>query len=87
VVPHAFDQFMFARHVHERGLGPKPLPKRALTVERLAEGLRALTDDGAMRERARVTGERIRSRDPLRAAVTWLESALPGREERVARTG
>ncbi|WP_395842801.1 glycosyltransferase [Cystobacter fuscus] len=87
VVPHAFDQFMFAHHVHERGLGPKPLPKRALTVERLAEGLRALASDGAMRERARVTGESIRSREPLRAAVTWLESALPGGEERVARTG
>ncbi|OJH41474.1 glycosyltransferase [Cystobacter ferrugineus] len=87
VVPHAFDQFMFARHVHERGLGPKPLPKRALTVERLAEGLRALASDGAVREQARVTGERIRSREPLRAAVTWLESALPGREERVARAG
>ena len=78
---------MSAKLMRKRGLGPKPLPKRALTVERLTEGLRALASDGPMRERARVTGERIRSREPLRAAVTWLESALPGREERVARTG
>ncbi|HEX8826023.1 MAG TPA: glycosyltransferase [Archangium sp.] len=76
LVPHAFDQFMFARHVHQRGLGPRPIPKGALTLERLAEGLRALASDGPMRERARAAGESIRSRDPLRAAVSWLEGAL-----------
>jgi UDP:flavonoid glycosyltransferase YjiC (YdhE family) len=87
LVPHAFDQFMFAHHVHQRGLGPRPVPKRALTVERLAEGLRALTSDGAMRERARAAGERIRSREPLRAAVSWLEGALDARAGLRARIG
>ncbi len=79
LVPHAFDQFVFAHHVHQRGLGPKPFSKRALTVDRLAEGLRALASDTTMRERARAAGESIRSRDPLRAAVTWLESTLAAR--------
>jgi vancomycin aglycone glucosyltransferase len=76
LVPHAFDQFVFAHHVHQRGLGPRPFPKHALTVDRLAAGLRALASDGPMRERARAAGERIRSREPLRAAVSWLEGAL-----------
>ena len=80
LVPHAFDQFVFARQVHQRGLGPRPFPKRALTVERLAEGLRALASDGPMRERARAAGESIRSREPLRAAVSWLEGALAVRD-------
>lgn len=87
LVPHAFDQFMFAHHVHQRGLGPKPISKGSLTVERLAEGLRALASDGPMRERARAIGESIRSRDPLRAAVTWLEGTMAGRDEARARTG
>jgi vancomycin aglycone glucosyltransferase len=87
LVPHAFDQFMFARHIHERGLGPQPIPKGALGVERLAEGLRALASDGGMRERARATGESIRSRDPLRTAVSWLEGALAVRDGMTARTG
>nr|WCO03956.1 Ctg19_179 [Cystobacter sp.] len=86
LVPHAFDQFMFARHVHERGLGPRPIPKGALTVERLAEGLRELASNGPMREKARATGESIRSRDPLRTAVSWLEGALTVREGTTARS-
>jgi UDP:flavonoid glycosyltransferase YjiC (YdhE family) len=80
LVPHAFDQFMFAHHVHQRGLGPRPFPKRALTVDRLAEGLRALVSDESTRERARAAGERIRAREPLRAAVSWLEGALAARD-------
>ncbi|PTL78769.1 glycosyltransferase [Vitiosangium sp. GDMCC 1.1324] len=87
LVPHAFDQFMFSRHVHQRGLGPKPISKTSLTVERLAEGLRALASDGPMRERARTIGESIRSRDPLRAAVSWLEGAIAGQDRSMARTG
>jgi UDP:flavonoid glycosyltransferase YjiC (YdhE family) len=87
LVPHAFDQFMFARHVHERGLGPRSIPKGSLTVERLAEGLRTLANDGPMRERARAIGESIRSREPLRAAVSWLEGAIAGRDGTMARTG
>jgi vancomycin aglycone glucosyltransferase len=80
LVPHAFDQFVFAHHVHQRGLGPKPFSKRALTVDRLAEGLRALVSDEPIRERARAAGESIRSRDPLRAAVSWLEGTLALRD-------
>jgi UDP:flavonoid glycosyltransferase YjiC (YdhE family) len=81
LVPHAFDQFMFAHHVHQRGLGPRPIPKGALTVEKLTEGLRALVTDEPMRERARAAGESIRGREPLRAAVSWLEGAVsPSRE-------
>ncbi len=79
LVPHAFDQFVFAHHVHQRGLGSKPFPKHALTVDRLTAGLRALASDEPMRERARAAGESIRSRDPLRTAVSWLEGTLATR--------
>lgn len=87
VVPHAVDQFMFGHHVHEQGLGPRPIPKRALSVDRLAEGLRALASDEVIRERARVTAARVQGRDPLRAAVSWLENSLVGRECVTAGTG
>ncbi|WNG42746.1 glycosyltransferase family 1 protein [Archangium minus] len=86
LVPHAFDQFMFARQVHKLGLGPQPIPKGALTVDRLAEGLRELANNGPMREKARATGESIRSRDPLRAAVSWLEGALTRHKGATARS-
>ena len=63
------------------------ISKPSLTVERLAEGLRALASDGPMRERARTIGESIRSRDALRAAVSWLEGVIAGRDGSMTRTG
>lgn len=74
LVPHAFDQYAWARRVHARGLGPAPFPKSRLTKERIAAALGAALAGGGMRERARSLGKILAERDALGAAVQRLES-------------
>ena len=45
IVPHSNDQFAWGRRVYELGVGPKPIPRKKLTSEKLSG---AITD--ALRE-------------------------------------
>lgn len=78
LVPHIADQFGFGRAIHERRLGPQPLPRSKLTVENLAERLTRLISNDVTRDNASVAGESIRARAPLAAAVHLLEAAVAG---------
>jgi sterol 3beta-glucosyltransferase len=69
LTPFLADQPSWARRVDELGVGPRPIPFRELTAERLAHAIRQATSDKAMRERAAGIGERIRSEDGLEAAT------------------
>lgn len=76
VVPFHGDQPFWASRVHRLGLGPAPIPRRALTADRLAAALRIALGDEAMRARATRLGERVQSEQgALRAAEQILESA------------
>jgi UDP:flavonoid glycosyltransferase YjiC (YdhE family) len=68
VVPHAFDQFLLARRVAQAHLGVA-LPRRKLSVERLARALERILRDTSLREEAARIGERIRQRNAWAAAV------------------
>ena len=78
VVPFVYDQFYWGRRIAELGVGPAPVPFAKLTVGRLAQAIRAATEDGAMRERARQLGAEIQTEDGLGTAVQVLESQFPG---------
>jgi UDP:flavonoid glycosyltransferase YjiC (YdhE family) len=58
------------------GVGPKPIPRRQLTVERLAGAIATAVTDPAMRARAATIGMRIRAEDGVQHAVTAFELAL-----------
>ena len=58
VVPHIIDQHLWARRVHALGVGPAPIPRAKLTVERLAQAIAQAIGDAQMRERAAELGER-----------------------------
>jgi vancomycin aglycone glucosyltransferase len=73
VVPHLMDQYGFGRRVSELGLGPAPLRRSRMTVDTLAERLRALASTPAFRERAAQEGARMRGIDGLAHAVRTLE--------------
>jgi UDP:flavonoid glycosyltransferase YjiC (YdhE family) len=66
VVPHVLDQFYFARRVHTLGVGPPPIPRRQLGVERLVETLRATLDNELLSERARELAQRLAGLGPVR---------------------
>lgn len=73
LVPHAGDQPLWARRVWELGAGPRPIPRRQLTAERLADAIAEAVKDRDLRARAAELGERIRAEDGVRRAVEIVE--------------
>jgi sterol 3beta-glucosyltransferase len=68
VVPFFTDQPFWARRVATLAVGPTPIPRRRLTVDRLTTALRQATSDPAMHARAAALGIRIRGEDGVHAA-------------------
>jgi vancomycin aglycone glucosyltransferase len=66
LVPHVLDQFFWAHRVERLGLGPRALPRRRLSRERLRDALAPLLETDLFAERARDLGERL-CRELLRA--------------------
>lgn len=69
VIPFITDQPFWGHRVTQLGVSPKPIPKKKLTVERLATAIRTAVEDEAMRQRAAVLGQKIRSEDGIYQAV------------------
>jgi len=76
LVPFGGDQFLWGRCVSRMGVGPKPIPRRKLTVERLTEAILVATESTSLRERAAALGERIRAEDGVGAAASIIQSSL-----------
>jgi UDP:flavonoid glycosyltransferase YjiC (YdhE family) len=76
LVPVAADQLLWAHRVGELGVGPKPIPRASLTVERLAEAVTQAIADQTMRQRAAVLGEKIRVEDGVGNAVRIINRYL-----------
>jgi sterol 3beta-glucosyltransferase len=73
LVPHAGDQPLWARRVTELGVGPRSIPRRQLTAERLAAAITQAITDRDMRARAAMLGERIRAEDGVARAIEVIE--------------
>lgn len=76
VVPHFADQPFWGSRVASLGLGPPPIPRRKLSVERLAHSIRLATSDSAMRERAMLVAQQIRAEDGIGRAVEAFSRSL-----------
>jgi sterol 3beta-glucosyltransferase len=75
VTPFMGDQPFWGQRVYELGVGTRPIPRRRMTVDRLAEAIRQAVSDTAMRERAARLGERIRAEGGIPRAVAIIEQA------------
>jgi sterol 3beta-glucosyltransferase len=73
VVPFFYDQPVWGRRVFELGAGPRPIPRKRLTADRLAAAIRIAATDPEMRRRAVAVGERIRTEDGVARAVAAFE--------------
>jgi len=73
LVPHIGDQPLWARRVTELGVGPRPIPRRQLTAERLAAAITSAVTDRDMQARAAALGERIRAEDGVGQAIGIIE--------------
>jgi sterol 3beta-glucosyltransferase len=69
VVPFHGDQPFWGRRVAELGVGPVPIPRRKLTVDRLAQALARAIGDEEIRRRAADLGARVRAENGIANAV------------------
>jgi UDP:flavonoid glycosyltransferase YjiC (YdhE family) len=80
-VPFTADQPFWGRRIHQLGVGPRPIPRKRLTVEGLAEAIRAMADDQEMRQRAARLGEQVGAEDGVERAVEVIERYFLGRAQ------
>jgi sterol 3beta-glucosyltransferase len=78
LTPLGFDQPFWGERVTALGVGPPPIPRRSLTVERLAHAIDQAIHDAGMRERAARLGTELRAERGLENAVTAIESIAAG---------
>jgi UDP:flavonoid glycosyltransferase YjiC (YdhE family) len=69
VIPFFGDQPFWGHRVAELGAGPRPIPRRQLTPDRLATAIQTAVTDTAMRQRAVAVGAAIQAEDGLARAV------------------
>ncbi|MBK8783721.1 MAG: glycosyltransferase family 1 protein [Anaerolineales bacterium] len=69
VVPHFGDQYYWGKRVAELGVGPEPIARKKLSVERLAAALSTVLHDSGMREQAASLGAKISAEDGVARAV------------------
>jgi UDP:flavonoid glycosyltransferase YjiC (YdhE family) len=73
IVPFFGDQPFWGQRVAELGVGPTPISRKKLTVERLAQAIHQAATDPGMRQRASWLGANIRAEDGIARAVAVVE--------------
>ncbi len=73
VIPFLIDQPFWGKRVHDLGVGPAPIPRRKLTVDRLTQAIQVAVTDKDMRHRAANLGEKIQAEDGIANAVELIQ--------------
>jgi sterol 3beta-glucosyltransferase len=74
VVPFFGDQLFWGQRVEKLGVGTAPIPRKQLTVEKLAQAIDRAVTDPIMRQRAANLGAKIQTEDGIANAVRVIES-------------
>jgi sterol 3beta-glucosyltransferase len=74
LIPFFGDQFFWGQRVAALGIGPAPIGRKQLTVERLAAALQTMATDQAMRQRAAQLGAQIQAEDGVARAVALISA-------------
>jgi UDP:flavonoid glycosyltransferase YjiC (YdhE family) len=69
ITPFFADQPFWGQRVAELGAGTRPIPRKKLTAELLAEAIQTALTDQTMRQRAADLGAKIRAENGVAAAV------------------
>jgi sterol 3beta-glucosyltransferase len=75
-VPFFADQPAWAQRLANLGVSPEPIPRKELSVERLAAAIQRAVSDSEMCRHAAELGERIRAEDGVAQAVEWIQNQL-----------
>lgn len=79
IIPYLYDQPFWGKRIAALGVGPKPVPKKQLTAEKLAGLIQTAVSDTPMQVRAQEIGEKIRSEDGVGVASEIIESGMKSR--------
>jgi sterol 3beta-glucosyltransferase len=69
IIPFHGDQPFWGQRILALGVGPKPIPRRQLSVELLAQAIEESVNDKEMRRRAEDLGTKIRAEDGIGRAI------------------
>jgi sterol 3beta-glucosyltransferase len=72
IVPHNYDQPFWGKIVAELGVGPKPIPRKRLSSDNLAQAIDLAISDKNMRCQAEDLGRRVREEDGVGSAVNLI---------------
>jgi len=75
-VPFGADQAFWGERIAATGAGPPPIPRRQLTIDRLADALHTMARNQQLRRRAAVLGERLADERGIDRAATTIARAL-----------
>ncbi|WP_225913725.1 glycosyltransferase [Leptolyngbya ohadii] len=73
IIPFFGDQGFWGKRVADLGVGTAPIPRKQLTVERLAQAIQTAVSDRTMRQRAASLGESIRSENGVANGVAIVQ--------------
>jgi UDP:flavonoid glycosyltransferase YjiC (YdhE family) len=77
-VPFFGDQLFWGQRIHRAGGGPRPIPRRALTPQRLVSAIDEALHDPRSAERAAFLGTQVRAETGLATAVNLIEASCRG---------
>jgi sterol 3beta-glucosyltransferase len=75
-LPLAIDQFFWGERIYKIGVGPKPIPQRKLTAERLAAAIQHLMKDEVMRANAKTVRAKLVTENGIQAAVSLIRDLV-----------
>jgi sterol 3beta-glucosyltransferase len=76
VVPFSFDQPFWGQRVAALGVGPPPIPRAKLTIQKLADAIEHMVHNPRMRERAKRLGAQIQGEDGTTQAIDHIYRVL-----------
>lgn len=76
IIPFFADQPFWGRKAAQMGVGAEPIPRKGFTAGKLANALRTVTTNEAMRRRAAELGEKIRAENGISDAVSVITKFL-----------
>lgn len=75
-LPLAIDQFFWGERVYKIGAGPKPIPQRKLTAEKLADAIHIALANETMKAKAKSVGEALSRENGIQVAVSQMRKIL-----------
>jgi sterol 3beta-glucosyltransferase len=76
IVPYFADQPFWGWRVEKLGVGPKPIPRRRLSAEKLAGAIQQAVNDAGMQRRAEALGAQLKAEDGVTETVRLVERYL-----------